>query len=416
MIYTFIIHIYSLIIELIAPFHRKARMMRLGQWKTNSTLREKIDRNARYIWFHASSLGEFEQGRPLMEKIKQRHPEYKILLTFFSPSGYEVRKNYSGADVICYLPFDTPYRVKKFLNLSNPAIAIFIKYEFWGNYLKELKKRGIPVYVVSAIFRPEQLFFKWYGYSYRKLLHLFTQLFVQDKNSMELLSHFGIKNVTVTGDTRFDRVLDVFHLSHPIEIVENFLKENRKENDIVVVTGSSWPQDEEILLDYINTHPNIKLIIAPHEIHREHLMYIQSRLSRPAIRLSEIATNSISKKDCLIIDGFGLLSSIYRYADITYVGGGFGAGVHNTLEAAVYGLPVIFGPNYYKFKEIKELIAIGGGFPINNSTSFSETMDTLVNDKGKRLAAGEKAGIFVKNNAGATEKILDIIFRNCAGI
>ena len=233
---------------------------------------------------------------------------------------------------------------------------------------------------------------------------------------MELLSHFGIKNVTVTGDTRFDRVLDVFHLSHPIEIVENFLKENRKENDIVVVAGSSWPQDEEILLDYINTHPNIKLIIAPHEIHREHLMYIQSRLSRPAIRLSEIATNSISKKDCLIIDGFGLLSSIYRYADITYVGGGFGAGVHNTLEAAVYGLPVIFGPNYYKFKEIKELIAIGGGFPINNSTSFSETMDTLVNDKGKRLAAGEKAGIFVKNNAGATEKILDIIFRNCAGI
>lgn len=416
MIYTFIIHIYSLIIELIAPFHRKARMMRLGQWKTNSTLREKIDRNARYIWFHASSLGEFEQGRPLMEKIKQRHPEYKILLTFFSPSGYEVRKNYSGADVICYLPFDTPYRVKKFLNLSNPAIAIFIKYEFWGNYLKELKKRGIPVYVVSAIFRPEQLFFKWYGYSYRKLLHLFTQLFVQDKNSMELLSHFGIKNVTVTGDTRFDRVLDVFHLSHPIEIVENFLKENRKENDIVVVAGSSWPQDEEILLDYINTHPNIKLIIAPHEIHREHLMYIQSRLSRLAIRLSEIATNSISKKDCLIIDGFGLLSSIYRYADITYVGGGFGAGVHNTLEAAVYGLPVIFGPNYYKFKEIKELIAIGGGFPINNSTSFSETMDTLVNDKGKRLAAGEKAGIFVKNNAGATEKILDIIFRNCAGI
>ncbi|MEG1544704.1 MAG: glycosyltransferase N-terminal domain-containing protein, partial [Tannerellaceae bacterium] len=217
--YSLVIHLYSLIVGLISPFHKKARMMRLGQWKTNSVLREKIDRNAKYIWFHASSLGEFEQGRPMIEKIRAEHPEYKVLLTFFSPSGYEVRKNYAGADVICYLPFDTTYRVSKFLNLANPAVAIFIKYEFWGNYLHELKRRGIPVYIISAIFRPDQLFFQWYGYSYRKMLSCFTHLFVQDERSAQLLKDFGVENVTVTGDTRFDRVLDVRKQARDISVV-----------------------------------------------------------------------------------------------------------------------------------------------------------------------------------------------------
>lgn len=381
--------------------------MRLGQWKTNATLREKIDRNAKYIWFHASSLGEFEQGRPMMEKIKAEHPDYKILLTFFSPSGYEVRKNYNGADVICYLPFDTPYRVKKFVNLANPAMAVFIKYEFWGNYLCELKRREIPVYIISAIFRPDQLFFQWYGIPYRKMLTCFNHLFVQDQRSKALLEEYGITNVTVTGDTRFDRVLDVRRQAREIPVVERFVKNEKGEQMLTLVAGSSWPQDEEILFRYFNEHPEMKLIIAPHEIHREHLMYIESLLKRPSIRLSEAAGDSnLSGKDCLIIDSFGLLSSIYRYGQIAYIGGGFGAGIHNTLEAAVYGLPVLFGPKYHKFKEAKDLIAVGGGFSVSDEKAFCAQMDELLTYHEVLEASGKAAGDFVKKNAGATEQVL----------
>ncbi|WP_347146697.1 3-deoxy-D-manno-octulosonic acid transferase [Parabacteroides goldsteinii] len=409
--YSLAIHFYAFIIALISPFHKKARIMRLGQWKTNSILREKIDRNAKYIWFHASSLGEFEQGRPMMEKIKAEHPEYKILLTFFSPSGYEVRKNYNGADVICYLPFDTPFRVKKFLNLANPAIAVFIKYEFWGNYLHELKRRGIPVYIISAIFRRDQLFFQWFGYSYRKMLYCFTHLFVQDDRSKELLNEFGIRNVTVTGDTRFDRVLDVRNQARELPNVERFVCEGGEEKHFTLIAGSSWPQDEEILIPYFNEHPEIKLIIAPHEIHREHLMYIESLLKRPSVRLSDVKQDpfSLEGKDCLIIDSFGLLSSIYRYGTIAYIGGGFGAGIHNTLEAAVYGIPVLFGPKYHKFKEAKDLIKVGGGFSVSDKQSFCEKMDELLTYHEVLEAAGESAGQFVNGNAGATDKVLRII-------
>lgn len=385
--------------------------MRFGQWKTNSILREKIDRNAKYIWFHASSLGEFEQGRPMIEKIKAEHPEYKILLTFFSPSGYEVRKNYNGADVICYLPFDTPYRVKKFLNLANPSIAVFIKYEFWGNYLQELKHRNIPVYIISSIFRRDQLFFQWFGYPYRKMLYCFTHLFVQDDRSAALLKEFGITNVTVTGDTRFDRVLDVRNQARELSPVEHFVCEGGKEKRLTLVAGSSWPQDEEILIPYFNEHPEMKLIIAPHEIHREHLMYIESLLKRPSVRLSDVFHDqSLAEgKDCLIVDSFGLLSSIYRYGTIAYIGGGFGAGIHNTLEAAVYGIPVLFGPKYHKFKEAKDLIKVGGGFSVSDKQSFCEKMDELLTYHEVLEAAGESAGQFVNGNAGATDKILRII-------
>ena len=409
--YSLAIHFYAFIIALISPFHKKARIMRLGQWKTNSILREKIDRNAKYIWFHASSLGEFEQGRPMMEKIKAEHPEYKILLTFFSPSGYEVRKNYNGADVICYLPFDTPYRVKKFLNLANPSIAVFIKYEFWGNYLQELKHRNIPVYIISSIFRRDQLFFQWFGYPYRKMLYCFTHLFVQDDRSAALLKEFGITNVTVTGDTRFDRVLDVRNQARELSPVENFVCEGGKEKRLTLVAGSSWPQDEEILIPYFNEHPEMKLIIAPHEIHREHLMYIESLLKRPSVRLSDVFHDqSLAEgKDCLIVDSFGLLSSIYRYGTIAYIGGGFGAGIHNTLEAAVYGIPVLFGPKYHKFKEAKDLIKVGGGFSVSDKQSFCEKMDELLTYHEVLEAAGESAGQFVNGNAGATDKILRII-------
>lgn len=380
--------------------------MRLGQWKTNAILREKIDRNASYIWFHAASLGEFEQGRPLMEKIKAEHPEYKILLTFFSPSGYEVRKNYNGADVICYLPFDTPYRVRKFLNLARPSIAVFIKYEFWGNYLKELKKRGTPVYIISAIFRPDQLFFQWYGKSYRKMLYAFTHLFVQDERSRKLLEDFGIGNVSVTGDTRFDRVLDIYRQAREIEIVEKFVSGAKGKRPVVLVAGSSWPQDEEILIPYFHAHPEMKLIIAPHEIHREHLVSIESMLKRPSVRLSEAHEEELSTMDCLIIDSFGLLSSIYRYGQIAYIGGGFGAGIHNTLEAAVYGIPVLFGPKYHKFKEAKDLIAVGGGFSVADVTAFQTRMDRLLADEKELETVGKAAGDFVFQHAGATEKIL----------
>ena len=409
--YSLAIHFYAFIIALISPFHKKARIMRLGQWKTNSILREKIDRNAKYIGFHASSLGEFEQGRPMMEKIKAEHPEYKILLTFFSPSGYEVRKNYNGVDVICYLPFDTPYRVKKFLNLANPSIAVFIKYEFWGNYLQELKHRNIPVYIISSIFRRDQLFFQWFGYPYRKMLYCFTHLFVQDDRSAALLKEFGITNVTVTGDTRFDRVLDVRNQARELSPVEHFVCEGGKEKRLTLVAGSSWPQDEEILIPYFNEHPEMKLIIAPHEIHREHLMYIESLLKRPSVRLSDVFHDqSLAEgKDCLIVDSFGLLSSIYRYGTIAYIGGGVGAGIHNTLEAAVYGIPVLFGPKYHKFKEAKDLIKVGGGFSVSDKQSFCEKMDELLTYHEVLEAAGESAGQFVNGNAGATDKILRII-------
>lgn len=406
--YSILIHFYAFIVALISPFHRKARLMRWGQWKTNRILREKIDRNAKYIWFHASSLGEFEQGRPMMEKIKQEHPDYKILLTFFSPSGYEVRKNYNGADVICYLPFDTPFRVKKFLRLANPVMAVFIKYEFWGNYLHELKKRGIPVYIISAIFRPDQLFFQWFGVPYRKMLYNFTHLFVQDERSKELLAEFNIRNVTVCGDTRFDRVLDICRQARELPNVERFVKNEKGEQVQTLIAGSSWPQDEDIFIPYFNKHPELKLIIAPHEIHQEHLTYIESLLKRPSVRLSEVLQDNhlLEGKDCLIVDSFGMLSSIYRYGTIAYIGGGFGAGIHNTLEAAVYGIPVLFGPRYQKFKEARDLIKVGGGFSISSKEEFTDKMDELLTNQQTLATAGKSAGNFVSGNAGATEQIL----------
>lgn len=381
--------------------------MRLGQWRTNGILRDKIDRNARYIWFHASSLGEFEQGRPMIEKIKAHYPEYKILLTFFSPSGYEVRKNYIGADVVCYLPFDTPYRVRKFLQLANPCMAVFIKYEFWHNYLTELQKRNIPTYIISAIFRPRQIFFRWYGKPYRKVLTCFNHLFVQDDASEALLARYQITNVTVLGDTRFDRVIDVQKQARHLPLVEQFVQNSKPGKQLTLVVGSSWPQDEAFIIDYFNEHPEIKLIIAPHEIDRGHLLDIHSLLKRPSIRLSEANEKNINQKDCLIIDSFGLLSSIYRYGEIAYVGGGFGKSIHNILEAAVYGIPVIFGPKFDKFKEAKDMIAVGGGIAIFDPKEFSAKMDELSANPQLLQSAGQAAGNFVKSHAGATDKIIN---------
>lgn len=402
-IYTLIIHLYAFSVEVASFFNRKARMTRLGQWRTNGILRECIDRNARYIWFHAASLGEFEQGRPMIEAIRKKYPQYKILLTFFSPSGYEVRKDYDGADVVCYLPFDTPYKVRKFINLANPTLAIFIKYEFWMNYLTELKRRNIPTYIISAIFRKEQLFFRSYGKWYLKVLHCFDRLFVQDQASALLLAEFGFENVSVCGDTRFDRVIDVQRQARLLPVVEQFVENEKR---MILVAGSTWPQDEDILIPYFNEHPEIKLIIAPHEIHREHLIDIASKLRRPSISLSQTNDQHITDKDCLIIDSFGMLSSIYRYANVAYIGGGFGKGIHNTLEAAVFGVPVLFGPKYQKFKEANDLIAIGGGFSLADEKAFVNQMDKLIEDSKLTAHIGGIAGRYVEENSGVTEKIL----------
>jgi 3-deoxy-D-manno-octulosonic-acid transferase len=402
-LYTIALHLYAFSVEIASFFKRKARMTRLGQWHTNRILRKKINPGLKYIWFHAASLGEFEQGRPVMEEIRSRYPQYKILLTFFSPSGYEVRKNYDGADVVCYLPFDTPYKVNKFLNLAHPAIAIFIKYEFWLNYLSELNRRGIPTYLISAIFRKEQIFFKWYGKWYLRALHYYDRLFVQDEASARLLAGYGITNVSVCGDTRFDRVREVQRQARLIPVIEEFAGNGRA---LILVAGSTWPQDEELLIPYFNTHPGMKLIIAPHEIHREHLMDIESQLKRPSIRLSETNEQSVLNKDCLIIDSFGLLSSIYRYGDIAYIGGGFGKGIHNTLEAAVYGIPVLFGPKYHKFREAKELIAVGGGFSLAGEADFIRQVDRLAGHPELRRQIGRIIDDYMQHNSGVTENIL----------
>ena len=404
MFYNFGIYIYSLLIHLLAPFSRKPRKMMKGHWIVYELLRQQKEDGAKYIWFHAASLGEFEQGRPLIEKIRERYPEYKILLTFFSPSGYEVRKNYKGADIVCYLPLDKPRNVNKFLDIIQPCMAFFIKYEFWKNFLDELHKRNIPVYSISSIFRKEQIFFKWYGGTYRKVLANFDQLFVQNETSKRFLSKIGINKVTVVGDTRFDRVLEIRQEAKDLPLVEAF-----KGNSMTIVAGSSWQPDEDLFIEYFNTHPDIKLIIAPHVIDENHLVEIISKLKRPYVRYSKANEQNVKNADCLIIDGFGLLSSIYRYGEIAYVGGGFGVGIHNILEAAVYGIPVIFGPKYHKFMEAKQLLEENGAFSIKNYEELSQLLDKMISDTEYLKEVGANADNYVRKNLGASEKILDQI-------
>lgn len=406
--YNFFIILFVKLVRFASLFHTKARLMCQGQRQTAELLRRANLSGQRCIWFHAASLGEFEQGRPLIEKIKAQDPQCKILLTFFSPSGYEVRKNYPLADVVCYLPFDTRRRVREFLDLAQPSVAIFIKYEFWANYLFELKRREIPTYIISAIFRPEQPFFRWYGAPFRALLHCYTHLYIQDDASKQLLEKAGIQgNVTVTGDTRYDRVWEIRRAAKEIPEVESLLQAADGERVRTLVAGSSWPQDEEILIPYFNARPELKLIIAPHEIHEEHLRSIEAMLKRPALRLSAARGKDLRDYSCLIIDCFGLLSSVYRYGEIAYIGGGFGVGIHNTLEAAVYDIPVIFGPEYRKFREACDLVECGGGFAVHSQSEFTSKMDELLSMPDHLRAAGKASGALVRQNIGATEKILE---------
>ena len=375
-----------------------------GERCTIKLLQQKVDRSSKYIWFHAASLGEFEQGRPLIEHIKAKYPNYKILLTFFSPSGYEVRKDYEGADIVCYLPIDTFRNARRFLNAIHPVMVFFIKYEFWYHYLSILNKRNVPTYSVSSIFRPNQIFFRWYGYEYKKVLRCFTKFFVQNQQSKDLLSSIGINNVEITGDTRFDRVLSIKEKAQALPLIEKFV--NHKNT---FVAGSSWTPDEEIFIEYFNQHPQWKLIIAPHVVNKEHISAIRNKVKGRVVLYSEINKGDIETADCLIIDCYGLLSSIYQYGDVTYVGGGFGAGIHNVLEAAVWNVPVIFGPNNHNFMEARNLIAIGGGFEINNYNDFDNLLNRFSSSPDCLKQAGEQAGHFVETCTGATCRILSSI-------
>ena len=458
--YNIAIYIYLIGVAIGSLFNKKIKKMWRGEREAVDLLKEKVDPTAKYVWFHAASLGEFEQGRPLIEQLKATHPEYKILLTFFSPSGYEVRKNYEGADIVCYLPLDTIRNARRFLRAVHPVMAFFIKYEFWYNYLHILRHRGVPVYSVSSIFRPGQVFFKWYGRNYAKVLHCITHFFVQNEVSLQLLKGIGIDEATVVGDTRFDRVLQIKEQAKELPIVEAFkgingkgdtckedLSENACKGDLsedackddlsedackddlsedackddlsengckgckVFVAGSSWQPDEDIFIRFFNDHPDWKLIIAPHVIGEDHLAYILDKLQMKAVRYTQATEQSAAEARCLIIDCFGLLSTIYRYGEIAYVGGGFGVGIHNVPEAAVWGVPVLFGPNNKRFQEAQDLLACKGSFEVTDYDSFNTIISRLISDDKFRHQCGEASANYVKSRSGAT----DIIMKSVVG-
>ena len=415
MIYNIVIYFVLWGIAIASLFNEKVRKMWRGEREAFKILKQKVDPNAKYIWFHAASLGEFEQGRPLMERIRKNYPQYKILLTFYSPSGYEVRKNYEGADIICYMPVDTRLNAIRFLRLVRPVMAFFIKYEFWSNFLHILKHRNIPTYSVSSIFREDQVFFKWYGRNYAGVLKCFTRFFVQNEESKRLLEGIGITDVDVVGDTRFDRVLQIKEAAKHLPICEAFRtgvapsqSAGVPHHDFkVFVAGSSWPPDENIFIPFFNEHKDWRLLIAPHVIAEEHLKLILSLIKgKKVVRYTQTTPEEAADADVLIIDCFGLLSSMYNYGDVAYIGGGFGVGIHNTLEAAVWNMPVIFGPNNKKFQEAQGLLKSGGGFEINTYEDFSGLMGSLMNDETFLNQAGDKAGAFVAHLAGATDKVL----------
>lgn len=408
--YNIIMYIIQLGVAIGSIFNDKLRKMWQGEQDAVQTLRKKVDPDADYIWFHAASLGEFEQGRPLMEQIKKSYPQYKILLTFFSPSGYEVRKNYEGADIITYLPIDTVGNARQFLRTVRPVMAFFIKYEFWYNYLHILQYRSIPAYSVSSIFRPDQVFFKWYGRGYGRVLKCFTRFFVQNEESKKLLESIGIHDTMVVGDTRFDRVLQIKEASKQLPIVERFVKGTPEEPKKVFVAGSSWQPDEEIFLKYFNNHRDWKLIVAPHVIGEDHLKFIFSLIKdKKVVRYTQATEDNMADADVLIIDCFGLLSSVYHYGDVAYVGGGFGVGIHNVLEAAVWGMPVLFGPNNKHFAEAQGLLQSGGGIEIEDYETFSLIMSQLSDDSAYYGTCGQEAGAFVQSLAGATKKVLSSV-------
>lgn len=402
-IYNLGITLYGVAIALASLFSNKARLRYAGGRAAVDEMRRRRTPGERYIWFHAASLGEFEQGRALMERLRASHPEYKIALTFFSPSGYEVRKGYAGADVVTYLPLDRPRNVRAFLDALRPEMAVFVKYEYWGNFLFSLKERRVRTYVVSAIFRPDQVFFRPYGGLFVRMLGCFTKIYVQDERSRQLLSGVGIESVEVTGDTRFDRVADIVRRAEELPVAAAFAGEGRP----VVVAGSTWPQDEELLARFISVNKDhLRMIIVPHEVSPSRISELCSRLRCSFALYTQTTPEEAGKADCLVVDTVGILSSLYRYGRVAYVGGGFGAGIHNTLEAAVWGIPVVWGPNYHKFKEAEGLAACGGGCAVASYRQMEDALNRLLTDS----AAGASAGEYVRSKTGATDKILAELF------
>jgi len=398
--------LYLIAIKIASLFNTKAKKWCDGRRAIFTKIADVIgqDKSTR-IWFHCASLGEFEQGRPIIERIKKQYPNYKIVLTFFSPSGYEVRKNYEGADYIFYLPLDTIGAASKFIELIKPKVVFFVKYEFWFGYLNQLKIKNIPTYLVSGIFREKQHFFKPYGLWFRKQLSAFTHFYLQDKNSENLLHKIGYKNTMVSGDTRFDRVFEISRTVKPNILLDEFCK-----NKLVFIAGSTWSEDEKIIMSSVSLFDNYKIIIAPHEVDEKHIFSIEQSLKNKTtfIRYSKAIPNNISNAQVLIIDNIGMLSSLYQYASIAYIGGGFGKGIHNVLEPATFALPIIFGPNYKKFAEATELIDLGAAFPIQSTTDFKYILNELFNSS-KRNEAALVSEKYVHSKVGATETIVSSV-------
>jgi 3-deoxy-D-manno-octulosonic-acid transferase len=406
LIYSLAIYFYTGLIYLVSPFNNKAKLWLRGRKGWKSELKKRIVAGDRIIWIHCASLGEFEQGRPVIEMIREREPGSKILLTFFSPSGYEIRKNWPFADYICYLPADIPGNAESFVQIVKPAVVLFVKYEFWNNYITALHRRKIPVYLISAIFRPGQVFFRWYGGFFRSILRKYRHIFVQDNTSEKLLSATGISSVSVTGDTRFDRVHQIAAAAKEIPVIENFGRGEK-----ILLAGSSWPQDEEIIAEYINNYPGrLKWIFAPHEIDSANIDRLEKLLKVKHARYSE-GRNDFNDVRVMIIDNIGLLSSAYRYAYIAAVGGGFGKGIHNILEPACWGIPVMFGPNYKKFREAVELINEECAVSFNSFESFRNSLDRLLEDKAFYLKSAKTASQYITKNTGASGAIMAEIFK-----
>jgi 3-deoxy-D-manno-octulosonic-acid transferase len=402
-VYNLLVIAAGFFLKIAAVFSPKLRLFVDGRKQTFPILDDKIKNGDRVIWFHAASLGEYEQGLPVMEKMKERYPHRKFVLTFFSPSGYEVRKNNAVADATVYLPLDTKANAQRFLDAVHPEMAFFIKYEYWPNYLSCLKKRGIPTYLISGIFRNDQVFFQWYGGFYRRALDTFRHLFVQNISSKDLLSEWDVNNVTVSGDTRFDRVAAILEKDNRLDFIARF-----KAGKLAVVAGSSWPKDEKLLVDYINkTAHDVKFVIAPHNVKAEQVAGLRDAIGKKTVLFSEMDAKDMAGFDVFIIDTIGILTKIYSYADIAYVGGGFGQpGVHNLLEPATFGVPIVIGPNYSHFAEARALVKSEGCVSIKNQRELDETLDELIQNEDVREEKGNICGTFVQMNKDATKIIM----------
>ncbi len=408
-IYSIIISIAGLLLQIIALFVPKINLFVVGRKEVFPTLKANIKPTDQTIWFHAASLGEYEQGLPVIESIKEKYPTHKIIISFFSPSGYEVRKNNTIADATVYLPLDTKKNAKKFIQLVHPDMVFFIKYEFWPNYLTELKSHNIPTYLISGIFRENQAFFKWYGGFYRKALDAFTYFFVQNESSLQLLHQLGKENVIVSGDTRFDRVASILERDNTLDFISEF-----KNGTTTVVAGSTWHKDEELLIDFINSNSTLtKYIIAPHNIKKDQIQQLKNSCTKKVILYSEKEGKDLKDFDVFIIDTIGILTKIYRYADIAYVGGGFGnPGVHNILEPATFGIPIVIGPNYFHFAEASDLVNLGGCLSIKNKEELTSIFIELINERSLQIEKGTICTNFVQKNMGAVTKIIDHLSLN----